>query len=123
MRTSTRTIRSTQKRPCISAMLSYGRCARHGTNVGISVARSFYKMFLSVVAALPFGIDGKIVKALRLYALWPSTNEDILVENGVYSDLQPLAAPRASLAVAFHTPTATLLGLQRAKCFKRTRLF
>ncbi|XP_053386615.1 rab3 GTPase-activating protein catalytic subunit-like [Mercenaria mercenaria] len=48
---------------------------------------------------LPFGACEDPVSALSLYCTWPSLSEDMIVENQVYSDLDPLQAPLWSVRI------------------------
>ncbi len=58
-----------------------------------------------------------LLREIRLSVKWPCVNEDMIVENDVYSDLDPLSAPYWALSVEFQTgiecmmSTLLLLGL------------
>ncbi|XP_052812233.1 rab3 GTPase-activating protein catalytic subunit-like isoform X2 [Mya arenaria] len=59
---------------------------------------------------LPFGACEDPVSALNLYCTWPSLSEDMIVENQVYSDLDPLQAPLWSVRVQMTEDPQCLLG-------------
>uniref|UniRef100_A0A8C4QM23 Rab3 GTPase-activating protein catalytic subunit n=1 Tax=Eptatretus burgeri TaxID=7764 RepID=A0A8C4QM23_EPTBU len=51
------------------------------------------------IGKLPFGACEDPVSDLHLAATWPHLTEDIIVDNDVYSDLDPLQAPQWSVRV------------------------
>ncbi|XP_060585547.1 rab3 GTPase-activating protein catalytic subunit-like [Ruditapes philippinarum] len=59
---------------------------------------------------LPFGACEDPVSALSLYCTWPSLSEDMIVENQVYSDLDPLQAPHWSVRIQMTEDPQCLLG-------------
>jgi len=50
---------------------------------------------------LPFGVAGEPLDSVRLLCTWHNVCEDMVVENGVYTDLTPATAPYWSMSVAF----------------------
>lgn len=59
---------------------------------------------------LPFGACEDPVSSLNLYCTWPSLSEDMIVENQVYSDLDPLQAPHWSVRIQMTEDPQCLLG-------------
>nr|XP_032813023.1 rab3 GTPase-activating protein catalytic subunit isoform X2 [Petromyzon marinus] len=59
---------------------------------------------------LPFGACEDPVSELHLAATWPHLTEDIIVDNDVYSDLDPVQAPQWSVRVRMADNPQCLLG-------------
>ncbi|KAL4221433.1 Rab3 GTPase-activating protein catalytic subunit [Mactra antiquata] len=59
---------------------------------------------------LPFGACEDPVCSLSLYCTWPCLSEDMIVENHVYSDLDPLQAPHWSVRIQMTEDPLCLLG-------------
>ncbi|XP_041356173.1 rab3 GTPase-activating protein catalytic subunit-like [Gigantopelta aegis] len=59
---------------------------------------------------LPFGVCEDPVSDLNLSCTWPSLSEDMIVENHIYSDLDPLQAPQWSVRVNMTEDPVSLLG-------------
>ncbi|XP_046346291.1 rab3 GTPase-activating protein catalytic subunit-like [Haliotis rufescens] len=59
---------------------------------------------------LPFGACEDPVSDLHLSCTWPSLSEDMIVENHVYSDLDPLQAPQWSVRINMVDDPLCLLG-------------
>uniref|UniRef100_A0A914VJ43 Rab3 GTPase-activating protein catalytic subunit n=1 Tax=Plectus sambesii TaxID=2011161 RepID=A0A914VJ43_9BILA len=58
---------------------------------------------------LPFGAAQDPLREFCLSATWPNLNEDMIVENDVYSDLDPMTAPYWTAAVAFESGLQCLM--------------
>ncbi|XP_028409071.1 rab3 GTPase-activating protein catalytic subunit-like isoform X2 [Dendronephthya gigantea] len=65
---------------------------------------------LSDMATLPFGAVQDAVSELHLSVTWPCLYEDIIVDNGIYSDLDPLQAPQWHVRVRMNDDANCLLG-------------
>ncbi|ESP04825.1 hypothetical protein LOTGIDRAFT_211630 [Lottia gigantea] len=59
---------------------------------------------------LPFGACVDPISELNLSCTWPSLSEDMIVENNVYSDLDPLQAPQWSVKLTMTEDAQCLLG-------------
>ena len=59
---------------------------------------------------LPFGVCEDPVSDLNLSCTWPSLSEDMIVENHIYSDLDPLQAPQWSVRINMTEDCVCLLG-------------
>ncbi|KAK6194420.1 hypothetical protein SNE40_000056 [Patella caerulea] len=59
---------------------------------------------------LPFGACIDPISELNLSCTWPSLSEDMIVENHVYSDLDPLQAPQWSVKLQMTEDAQCLLG-------------
>ncbi|XP_048577238.1 rab3 GTPase-activating protein catalytic subunit isoform X2 [Nematostella vectensis] len=61
-------------------------------------------------AVLPFGACEDPVSELHLSTTWPCLTEDVVVDNSVYSDLDPMQAPEWSVRVRMCENPQCLLG-------------
>nr|XP_006816405.1 PREDICTED: rab3 GTPase-activating protein catalytic subunit-like [Saccoglossus kowalevskii] len=59
---------------------------------------------------LPFGAVEDPVSELHLATTWPSLSEDMIVDNDVYSDLDPIQAPQWSVRIRMMEKPQCLLG-------------
>jgi hypothetical protein len=80
-----------------------------GATAACIAESSVVRALLAAPTSLACGARAHPINCLRLTVSWPNVNEDVLVENGVYSDLQPASAPFWSLQVSFHIPSSTLM--------------
>ncbi|XP_068610477.1 rab3 GTPase-activating protein catalytic subunit [Brachionichthys hirsutus] len=67
---------------------------------------------------LPFGACEELISELHLAATWPQLTEGIVVDNDVYSDLDPLQAPHWSVRVRAAESPQCLLGDILTEFFK-----
>ena len=65
--------------------------------------------FVSDLSSLPFGSTKDPVKRLKLYTTWCDLQEDIITDNDVHTDLEPLEAPAWSIGVQFESRPHCLL--------------
>ncbi|XP_044525067.1 rab3 GTPase-activating protein catalytic subunit [Gracilinanus agilis] len=69
---------------------------------------------------LPFGACEDPISELHLATTWPHLTEGIIVDNDVYSDLDPIQAPHWSVRVRKADNPQCLLGKKRAKFLSRS---
>ncbi len=69
----------------------------------------FISGFVNDLKHLPFGAMGDPVKRLVLHATWTDLQEEILTDNDVHSDLDPLEAPAWSIGVQFEDQPQCLM--------------
>ncbi|KAL5005916.1 hypothetical protein ScPMuIL_017074 [Solemya velum] len=67
---------------------------------------------------LPFGACEDPVSELHLSCTWPSLSEDMIVENQVYSDLDPLQAPQWTVRIQMTEDPQCLLGEYLKNCLQ-----
>ena len=67
-------------------------------------------MGLSDLATLPFGTGQDAISELHLSVTWPCLSEDVIVDNGIYSDLDPLQGPQWHVRVRMNDDPNCLLG-------------
>ncbi|CAG5912367.1 unnamed protein product [Menidia menidia] len=67
---------------------------------------------------LPFGACEEPISELHLATTWPQLTEDIVVDNDVYSDLEPLQAPHWSVRVRTAENPQCLMGDFLTEFFK-----
>ena len=65
--------------------------------------------FVNDISCLPFGSTSDPVKKLILYTTWCDLQEDIITDNDVHTDLEPLEAPMWSIGVKFEQRPFCLL--------------
>jgi Rab3 GTPase-activating protein catalytic subunit len=63
---------------------------------------------IAEISELPFGSTSDPVSELNLSTTWPSLAEDVVVDNSVYSDLDPMEAPRWTLRVRYGKHTCLM---------------
>ena len=66
--------------------------------------------FVNDLSSLPFGSIKDPVRRLKLYTTWVDLQEDIITDNDVHTDLEPLDAPLWSIGVQFEQSPHCLLG-------------
>ncbi|CAL1547182.1 unnamed protein product [Lymnaea stagnalis] len=59
---------------------------------------------------LPFGACSDPISELHLSCTWPCLSEDMIVENSLYSDLDPLQAPQWTVSLQMADDLSCLLG-------------
>ncbi|XP_046859182.1 rab3 GTPase-activating protein catalytic subunit-like isoform X2 [Xenia sp. Carnegie-2017] len=59
---------------------------------------------------LPFGTSQDAVSELHLSASWPCLSEDVILDNAIYSDLDPMQAPQWHVRVRMTEDAGCLLG-------------
>uniref|UniRef100_A0A3P9L0P4 Rab3 GTPase-activating protein catalytic subunit n=1 Tax=Oryzias latipes TaxID=8090 RepID=A0A3P9L0P4_ORYLA len=70
------------------------------------------------IGKLPFGACEESISELHLAATWPHVTEGIVVDNDVYSDLDPLQAPHWSVRVRMAENPQCLLGEYLTEFFR-----
>ena len=65
--------------------------------------------FVNDLSNLPFGSTKDPVRRLHLHTTWCDLQEDIITDNDVHTDLDPLEAPQWSVGVLFETRPHCLL--------------
>ena len=66
--------------------------------------------FANDISSLPFGSTKDPISRLKLFTTWCDLQEDIITDNDVHSDLEPLDAPSWSIGVQFEPNPHCLLG-------------
>jgi hypothetical protein len=66
--------------------------------------------YINDIRHLPFGPTKDPVRRLVLHATWPDLHEDIVTENDIHSDFDPMEAPQWAISVEFEDNVQNILG-------------